>query len=113
MPHNNDLHEVEMTIEDAQRNIDKMNALLRLRDNRDFKLLIDRGYFEEEAARLVLARAEPGLQTEEHQVMLDKMIDSVGYLRQYFNKIYQFGQHSQQAIEEHRETRDEIMAEAH
>jgi uncharacterized protein YoxC len=107
----NQLHEIEMTIEDAQRSIDEMQSLDRLRDSKDWKNLIEVGYLEKEAARLVLAKADPGLQDDNNQKQLDKMIDAVGYFRQYLNKIYQFGHHAERAIHDHRQTRDEIQQE--
>jgi len=108
-----DLEQVELSIEEAQKNIDRMEALERLRKNRDFKLLVEEGYLQDEAARVVLAKAEPGLQGPEQQVMLENMIIAVGYFRQYLNKIYQFGSHSKRAMSEHQDTREELMAEAH
>jgi hypothetical protein len=111
MFNNSELEQIELTIEEAQKSIDKMEALERLRKNADFKVLIEGGFLKEEAARLVLMKAEPNLQDEFQQKMLDNMIIAVGYFRQYLNKIYQFGRHAEQAIESHRETRNEIMAE--
>ena len=114
MQHNNrnDIEEVELSIEEAQKNIDKMEALNRLRQNKDFKELIEVGYLQDEASRTVLAKAEPALQSDEQQRILDNMINSIGYFRQYLNKIYQFGNQSSRAIDEHRNTRDELRNEA-
>mgnify|MGYP001545770471 FL=1 len=107
----NQLHEIEMTIESAQAAIEEMQALERLRKNKDWQMLIETGYLEKEGARLVLARADPGLQDDNNQRQVDKMIDGVGYFRQYLNKIYQFGHHAERAIDDHRKTRDEIQQE--
>jgi hypothetical protein len=107
---NSELSQVELSIEEAQKNIDRMEALTRLRKNKDFILLVEEGYLQDEAARVVLAKAEPGLQGNDQQIMLDNMITAIGYFRQYLNKIYQFGNHSKQAISEHRTTREELMA---
>ena len=107
------LEEIELSIEEAKKSIERMDALNRLRTNRDFKMLIEDGYLQEEASRVVLAKAEPGLQGAEQQLMLDNMIIAIGYYRQYLNKVYQFGNTAQRAMSEHENTRDEIMAEAH
>jgi hypothetical protein len=107
----NQLHEIEMTIEDAQRSIDELKSLDRLRNHNDWKSVIETGYLEKEAARLVLAKADPQLQDDFNQRQLNKMIDAVGYFRQYLNKIYQFGHHAERAIDEHRQTRNEIQQE--
>jgi len=108
----NQLEEINVTIDQAQKQIDEMMCLERLRKNADFKALIEDGYLKEEAARVVIAKADPNMQTEEHQKQLDNMIIGIGYLRQYLVKIYQFGNHAQRTIEAHKETRSEIMTEA-
>lgn len=109
---NNDLKRIEIDIKEAEKNIERMEALNRLRANKDFKALIEEGYLGDEASRVVLAKAEPGLQNEDSQKYLDNMIIAIGYFRQYLNKIYQFGNQSKHAIEGQRQTREDIMAEA-
>lgn len=107
-----DLESVEITIEQAKQQIDNMQALDRLRKNKDFMELVEDGFMKDEAARLVLALAEPALQTEEHQKQLYKMVDAVGYFRQYLNKIYQFGHIAEGALKSHEDTRNELMSES-
>ena len=107
----NDIHSIEVTIEQAKGQIDNMQALDRLRKNKDFIKLLEDGYLKEEASRLVLALAEPALQSDENQRQLKKMIDGVGYFRQYLNKIYQFGHQSENAMASHEATRTELMSE--
>jgi hypothetical protein len=107
----NELRQIELTIEQAQENIDKLEALDRLRKNRDWKFIIEEGYLKEEAQRLVLAKAEPALRSDDHQKELDNMIMALSYFRQYLNKLYQFGEQAKRAIEDHRQTRDEIASE--
>lgn len=110
---NTDIENVELSIAEARKHIEQMEALDRLRTNADFKLIFEQGYLKDEATRLVLARAEPIMQTQEHQDQLNKLIDGVGYFRQYLNKIYQFGRQSQQAIKADQETLTELMNEVH
>lgn len=106
-----ELHQIEVTIEQAKDTLEAMRALERLRKNKDFIKLIEEGYLKDEACRLVLARAEPALQTTENQSQLNKMIDGVGYFRQYLNKIYQMGHHAEASIEDHENTRAELLRE--
>ena len=108
---NNDLHEIQLTIEQCERAIEDLQALERLRKNPDFQRLIEKGYLEDEAARLVLTRAEPTMQSSEHQKVLNRMMHGVGYFRQYLHKIYQFGNQAEMSLEAHRQTRNEIMEE--
>jgi hypothetical protein len=112
MYNQSDLEQIEVTIQEAEDSIAKLDALNRLRKNQDFKMLFEEGYLKEESARLVLMRAEPNVQNEQEQALLNKMIDAVGFFRQYLNKIYQFGNHAKSAIEAHRQTRTELMDEA-
>lgn len=106
------LHQLELTVAEAKRSMELALALDRLRANKDFELVIGKGYFEQEAARLVLMKAEPSLQSGDNQKSLDNGIIAVGHLRQYFNKIYQFGQMAERAIEEANITREELLAES-
>jgi len=43
------IEQIELSIEAAKANVEKMEALLRLIDNKDFKKIIDDGYFKDEA----------------------------------------------------------------
>jgi hypothetical protein len=113
MNDNSELRQIEMTIDQAKEQIELLEALNRLRKNKDFDLVIEKGYLEKEACRLVLAKGEPALQSEEQQKHLDKMMIGVAYFRQYLHKIYQFGNQAQMALKDHENTRDEIMAETH
>jgi hypothetical protein len=107
-----ELAQVEVSIEQAKANIDRASALERLKENRDFKEIILEGYFEKEASRLVLLKADPNMQEPNEQRQVEKMIDSIGYLRQYLNMIYQFGSMADNALEQHQKTREDILAEA-
>jgi len=79
--------------------------------NKDFTSIVLEGYFKAEASRSVLLKAEPSMQDAESQLQITKSIDSIGYLRQYFNTIMQFGKMSLKAIEDHKDTHAELMVE--
>jgi len=111
MTNETDLQSVEITIEQAKAQIENMQALDRLRKNKDFIALIETGFLKDEASRVVLALAEPALQADDQQKQLYKMIDACGYLRQYLNRIYQFGHHAEGALASHEDTRNELMSE--
>lgn len=105
------LEQVELTIEQAHDSIALKQALTRLYENADFKKIILEGYLQKEAARMVHAKAEPSLQSENDQLQLTRMIDGVGYFRQYLNKVYQFGAIAERTLESHQQTRTDLMAE--
>ena len=106
-----ELNQVELSIEQAKANIKRMEAVDRLKENKDFEEIILKGYFEQEASRLVLLKADHNVQGDTEQKQIEKMIDAIGYLRQYFNTIYQFGMMAQNAIEQHEQAREEILQE--
>jgi hypothetical protein len=105
----NQLEEVEIQIEVA-------NKMRKLRDNcvklMDSKLFIDviaEGYFKEEAARLVMAKSAP--LNDDQQNRIDGMILGIGGLSNYLDMIMRRGAEMDNAIGEHEQTREEILAE--
>ena len=103
---------VELSLEQAKSSIEKMEAFLRLVDNKDFELLFTEGYFKAEASRVVLLKADPSMSDDQSQKMLDKSIDAIGYLRQYIQTIMHFGKMAEKAIQDDRDTLEELQREA-
>jgi len=98
MNNENDVQEIELTIEAAQATIDRMKVFYRLVDNKDFKEIIEKGYFEDEAVRLVGALASPALADEHNQSEMHKDILAIGRLRQYFYAVVQQGRAAEGAV---------------
>lgn len=103
------LETLELSIEQAKKHIDLMKALGRLRENKDFQQIIEEGYFEKEASRLVLLRASP--QAEGMREGIDEAIVGVGQLRQYLSRIFQFGRHAEKALIDAETERELILNE--
>ncbi len=108
---NEQLEQIELSIDQAKESVAKMKALNKLTDNKEFTQLIREGYFEKEASRLVLMLAEPAMQEETSQEMLQKQITAIGYLRQYFITINQMGRMAQKSLTDDEETREALLAE--
>jgi hypothetical protein len=106
------IEHVELSIQEAKDSIEKKQALIRLQNNPDFKLLIMEGYFQKEAARCVHALADPSLQDDTQQKLLTNMITAVGYFRQYLSAVYQFGGIGERTLEGHQQTHAELLAES-
>lgn len=106
---NQDIETLELSIIEAQKYIGKMNSLLALTKNKDFQIVIEKGYFEEEASRLVLLKADPSMQSESDQNMINKSIDSIGYFRQHLRTIIHMGRMMERSLEEDQVTRDELL----
>jgi hypothetical protein len=106
-----ELQEVEITIQDCKEAIERKAALDRLRMNKDWKEIVEEGFLKDEAQRVVWALAEPALQEEKDQKMLLSIVNSVGYFRQYLNKVYQMSNQAEKDLAAHEETRIELMSE--
>jgi len=104
------LEAVELSIENAKRNITRMDTLQKLTNNKEFNTIVVEGYFKDEASRLVLLKADPSLQGDVEQKSIKNQINAIGYVRQYFNTVMQIGIMSSKAINDDEETRESILA---
>lgn len=95
-----DTQAIELSLEQANASIDYMNTFLRLVENADFNKIITEGYFETEAARLVMLKGEPSMQGDESQVAILKAIDGIGAVRQYLRTIIHTGNMAKKAKED-------------
>jgi hypothetical protein len=108
---NKTLQELDENIKTSKVFVDNGKALERLRNNKDFKEVIVRGFLEKEAIRLVHLKADPSMQTPERQASIVKQIDSIGAFSEYLVQIEKFAQLAQRNIEDAEATREEIVAE--
>ena len=105
------LRQVEESIAQQRKTIEYGDALERLKSNRDFKKLITEGYFEKEAIRLVFAKSNPALQSEESQKSLDNQINAIGSFEQYLHGISHSAEMARKNIGFDEATREEILQE--
>ena len=105
------IQEVEVRIEDIKVTIEDHDALNRLAKNKDFQRIIDTGYFQTKASELVIARATPALQSDEHLASNLKSIDAIGELRQYFAVITAAGVRARNDLEQHEDLREDLLVE--
>ena len=105
------IQDIELNIKQAKVLVDTGNALERLRNNHDFKEIINKGYFEQEAIRLVHLKGDPSMQTAEYQDSIIKQMDAIGALNQYFNTVFHRASLAEKAIASDEEARDELLAE--
>ncbi len=105
----NQLEEVEIQIEVAKKIIALRDSCLKLHNNKQFKDVIENGYFKEEAARLVMAKSSN--MDESQMRLVDGMIIGVGALANYFDMIMRRGAEMDAAIADHEAAREEILAE--
>lgn len=104
------IEEIELSIEDAKKNIRLLEALSRLQNNKDFQLLIEDEFFVQGAARAVSMKSSPNFQEPHQQRVVDNVIVGIGQLQQFFNKVYQIGQMSRRSLEEYEEEHQRLLA---
>jgi len=105
----NHLEEVEIQIKMAKEMIALRDSYFQLSKNKHFKDVIEKAYFKEEAARLVMAKSA-NLDAES-MGRIDNMIMGVGALANFFEMVVRRGNEMEQALEDHESTREEILAE--
>jgi len=93
-----DVQTIELNIESAKATVERRDAFLKLAKNKEFKEIIETGYFEDEAIRLVGALSSPALADDVSQSEMQKDMIGVGRLRQYFYAIVQQGNAAEGAI---------------
>lgn len=102
---------IERNIKEAKHLVDLGAALSRLKNNKDFKALVQDGYFEKEAVRLVHLKASPEFQTPERQQAIITQMDSIGNLVSYFTVVAFSANQAAKAIEVDEETLLELRTE--
>ena len=104
-----DLEQVEIQIEMAQKLRKMRDNCVKLTASETWKDIITEGYFKEEAARLVMAKSSN--LTPEQMQLIDNMQYGIGALANYIESVMRRGAEMDQALGEHEETREEILAE--
>ena len=104
-----DLEQVEIQIDMAQKLRKLRDNCVKLTASEPWKDVIDTGYFKEEAARLVMAKSS-NLSSEQME-LIDRMQYGVGALANFIESVMRRGAEMDQALNEHEETREEILAE--
>jgi len=107
----NDLKQVELTIEEAEKNIEKAEALTRLFANSDFKAIVEEGYFQDNSIALVRRLAFPQFDKPESQNRLQNQMMGVSQLQMFFSQIMMEGNAAKEAMSSHRETLSELLQE--
>lgn len=107
----NDVNTLEVTIKEAKKKIAKRNCLERLTKNKDFKTVVLEGFFEQEAIRLVHAKASPVCDSPESQASILSQIDAIGNFRAYLGLIMQEGNMAERAVGQHEEELERALEE--
>lgn len=103
----NDINQVELSIEVAEEVIKKGKQAEALAKIKDFKEIILDGYFVDEAARLVHYVSHPTTSEEDRKQAL-RDIDGIGSLKRHLNMLVTFGKQAQEALEADKNTLEEL-----
>ena len=105
----NALLEIEESISENRDTLVLAEALRRLQNNRDFKLIVSTGYLQKEAVRLVGLKADPGMQGAAEQQQILRQLDSIGCFQQYLLGIHRAGEIAEKGISDAEQIRDQIL----
>lgn len=104
------IEQIEMSIEEAKKVVERGERAKRLATNPDFKALVLDGYFTEEAARLVHLMSDPTLNDQIRECIQRDMV-GIGGFKRYLRTLVQMGDIAAHEIQTSHETLDEIRAE--
>jgi len=107
----NDLDQIEISESNAKKAVELKQSLVTLTSNKDFEKVFLTGYFEDEASRLVLLKAEPSLQDDDNQKAIDKGIIAIGEVRQYLRVVMHLGDQADKSLKDCAEERVRILEE--
>ena len=105
------INTIEISVEQAKKDVAIMKAVHNLGAHPDFVNVVIKGYFETEAHRLVMLKAEPAMQSDEMQKSIIKSMDAIGSFRQYMIARIHEGRMAEKAIIENQETIDSMREE--
>jgi hypothetical protein len=105
------VREIELEIDKAREFVKRGEALERLYANPDFQEIIGKGYFTDEAVRLVHLKGDPNMQSPEMQAGVIKEMDGISSLSGYFRALQYQAQAAREAIQEGQEFLDEARQE--
>lgn len=109
MQNKNEIQEVLVSLEEAKKAAGLRDAIQRLFENADYKLVIEEGYFREEAARMVMLLGDPRIPASGKEAMAADMTGP-GALNRYFNAVLASGYQADNAIQELDDALEELRA---
>lgn len=105
------ISEIEISIEQAKHWIDCKNSMQNLLKNPDFKRVFLVDYLEREPVRLVKMKADASQATPELQAAIDKEMIGIGMLDQYIRYMFQRGKQALTTVNDNEEAKEDILNE--
>lgn len=108
---NQELEQIEVSIDQAKASIELWQSFEKLKRNPDFIKVFTKGYFEEEAIRLVKLKSDYSMTDDKSQKLIDNSITSVGVLHQYLDDVKRKGQIAEANLEDLEEAKSAVLSE--
>jgi len=102
----NNVEEIEMTIEQAKMAIKDKEQLKSLLKNKAFKRIIMKLYLEEEAIRLVHMKSVP--MAPESKENIDNLMYGIGGLQRFMQRVIDLGNEMEQSLSDNEEYLEEL-----
>lgn len=104
------ISEVEISVEHAKEVVAKAAAVRRLAANKDFQLIVDKGYNTEEAIRLAHLVSDPRLDDKTREAVR-RDLEASGAFKRYLGVIVQMGDMAEAEIKQHESELDYLRSE--
>ncbi len=105
------LEAIEIELDVAKGFVKQFDAMMNLVKNPDWQLLVETGYFKEEASRLCLLKGDSVAEDPIVMKGIEDSITGIGQFYQYLRAVQHQGRAAMAAMGEKEETRDEILEE--
>jgi hypothetical protein len=109
MTGNDQVQQIELSIEEARKIVKRRDMAQKLASNREFRKLILEFYFVDEAARLVGLLSEE--ETKANREDIQDMMKGIAYLRLFLRQTIQMGNIAAAELADLNEALDEINEE--
>lgn len=107
-----EIEEINVSILELEKAVERKEALERLMKNEDFKTLIEGDYMRDEAVRLTTLLGSPNPPFKDMQEYIIKDLEGIAAIGRYFSNIFTLANQAQEQITAHKVTLDEIRGMA-
>lgn len=108
---NSEIEHLEVEIDQAKDMISLNDDLVQLQEDPRFIRVITKGFFEQEAIRLVMLQSDPEMQKPERKEALVAAMNAVSGLNQYFVRVNRVGEMAKEALDDMHVTHAELLNE--
>lgn len=103
-----EMRELEVSIEEAEKTVNKSETLRRLMTNPDWIAIIETDYLREEAIRLAHLLNHPDAAMDAKQKFIRADLEGIGALKRYLFSTLQLGSMAADMIVSHKNELDEL-----